>query len=120
VLQRLDVSVDEAAEILGANLIQRFTRVVLPMMRHAALLGMLFVFVETMTSLSAIIFLVSPGNELAAVAIFNTAGWNYYGPACAMSVTLLLIVFAVMGGMWWMERKGPAWAQLEAGAAGRA
>ena len=119
VLQRLDVSVDEAAEILGANLIQRFTRVVLPMMRHAALLGMLFVFVETMTSLSAIIFLVSPGNELAAVAIFNTAGWNYYGPACAMSVTMLLIVFAVMGGMWWMERKGPAWAQLGANMTGR-
>ena len=119
VLQRLDVSVDEAAEILGANLIQRFTRVVLPMMRHAALLGMLFVFVETMTSLSAIIFLVSPGNELAAVAIFNTAGWNYYGPACAMSVTILLIVFAVMGGMWWMERKGPAWAQLSANMTGR-
>ena len=68
---------------------------------------------------SAIIFLVSPGNELAAVAIFNTAGWNYYGPACAMSVTILLIVFAVMGGMWWMERHGPTWAQLGANMTGR-
>ena len=119
VLQRLDASVDEAAEILGATLVQRFTRVVLPMMRHAALLGMLYVFVETMTSLSAIVFLVSPGNELAAVAIFDTASKNHYGVACAMSVTMLLIVFAVMGGMWWMERHGPAWARLGASAAGR-
>ncbi|MDP6786117.1 MAG: iron ABC transporter permease [Rhodospirillales bacterium] len=120
VLQRLDASVDEAAEILGATLAQRFTRVVLPMMRHAALLGMLYVFVETMTSLSAIVFLVSPGNELAAVAIFDTASKNHYGVACAMSVTMLLIVFAVMGSMWWMEHHGPAWARFGAKAAGRA
>src|SRR5690606_7254457 len=36
-LQRLDASVDEAAEILGASLWQRFVRVVLPMIQHAAL-----------------------------------------------------------------------------------
>ena len=81
---------------------------------------MLYVFVETMTSLSAIVFLVSPGNELAAVAIFDTASKNHYGVACAMSVTMLLIVFAVMGSLWWMEHHGPAWARFGAKAAGRA
>ena len=120
VLQRLDASVDEAAEILGASLIQRFTRVTLPMMRHAALLGMLYVFVQSMTSLSAIVFLVSPGNSLAAVVIFDAAVGSYYGYASAMSVTMLLIVFAAMGGMWWFERFGPAWARFATHEAGRA
>ncbi|MCH8196639.1 MAG: iron ABC transporter permease [Proteobacteria bacterium] len=120
VLQRMDASVDEAAEILGASLVQRFTRVTLPMMRHAALLGTLYVFVQAMTSLSSIVFLVSPGNELAAVAILDAAIGSYYGAASAMSVTMLLIVFAVMGGMWWFERFGPAWARLSAHQAGRA
>lgn len=120
VLQRLDASVDEAAEILGASLVQRFNRVTLPMMRHAALLGTLYVFVQAMTSLSSIVFLVSPGNELAAVAILDSAVGSYYGSASAMSVTMLLIVFAVMGGMWWFERFGPAWARLAAHEAGRA
>jgi iron(III) transport system permease protein len=120
VLQRIDASVDEAAEILGASLVQRFTRVTLPMMRHAALLGTLYVFVQAMTSLSSIVFLVSPGNDLAAVAILDAAVGSYYGAASAMSVTMLLIVFAVMGGMWWFERFGPAWARLSAHQAGRA
>ena len=120
VLQRMDASVDEAAEILGASLVQRFTRVTLPMMRHAALLGTLYVFVQSMTSLSSIVFLVSPGNDLAAVAILDAAIGSYYGAASAMSVTMLLIVFAVMGGMWWFERYGPAWARLSAHQAGRA
>jgi iron(III) transport system permease protein len=120
VLQRIDASVDEAAEILGASLVQRFTRVTLPMMRHAALLGTLYVFVQAMTSLSSIVFLVSPGNELAAVAILDSAVGSYYGAASAMSVSMLLIVFAVMGGMWWFERFGPAWARIAAHQAGRA
>lgn len=120
VLQRMDASVDEAAEILGASLVQRFTRVTLPMMRHAALLGTLYVFVQAMTSLSSIVFLVSPGNDLAAVAILDAAVGSYYGAASAMSVTMLLIVFAVMGGMWGFERYGPAWARLSAHQAGRA
>ena len=120
VLQRLDASVDEAAEILGATLVQRFTRVVMPMMRHAAILGTLYVFIQAMTSLSAIVFLVSPGNELAAVAIFQAAYSSYYGTSCAMSVTMLVIVFFVMGALWWLEHHGPAWARIGAQAAGRA
>ncbi len=112
-LQRLDAAVDEAAEILGASFWQRFVRVILPMMRRAALLGTLYVFVDGMTTLSAVIFLVSPGNELAAVAIFDTASKSFYGIACAMSVTILLLVFAVMGAMWWFDRRGPAWARAD-------
>lgn len=119
-LQRLDASVDEAAEILGASLGQRFVRVVLPMMRHAVLLGTLYVFVHGMTTLSSVIFLVSPNNYLASAAIFESAERSYYGPACAMSVTILAIVFVVMGLIWWFERQGPAWARLGAKAAGRA
>jgi iron(III) transport system permease protein len=119
VLQRLDASVDEAAEILGATMVQRFTRVTLPMMRHAALLGTLYVFVQAMTSLSSIIFLVSPGNELASVAILDSAIGSYYGSASAMSTTMLLIVFAVMGIMWWFERYGAVWARIGASRTGR-
>jgi iron(III) transport system permease protein len=112
VLKRLDASVDEAAEILGASLFQRFAKVVLPMMRHAALLGTLYVFVQAMTSLSSIVFLVSPGNMLSAVAIFDTASKSHYGTACAMSTTMLVVVFAVMGAIGWFEKYGPRWARL--------
>lgn len=112
-LQRLDASVDEAAESLGASLTQRFWRIILPMMRRAALLGALYVFVDGMTTLSSVVFLVSPGHKLASVAIFDTASKSFYGAACAMSVTILVIVFAVMGAMWLFERHGPAWMRID-------
>lgn len=111
-LKRLDASVDEAAEILGASLFQRFTRVVLPMMSHAAILGTLYVFVTAMTSLSSIVFLISPSNKLASFAIFYSAISSHFGSACAMSVAMLVIVFAAMGLMAWFERYGPRWARL--------
>ena len=120
VLQRLDVSVEEAAEILGASLVQRFTRVTLPMMRHAFKLGVFYVFVQAMTSLSSVIFLISAGNKLASLANFENAFASYYSYASALSVTMLLVVFAVMGGMWWFERFGPAWARFATHEAGRA
>ena len=119
VLQRLDVSVDEAAEILGASLVQRFTRVTLPMMRHAFMLGVFYVFVQAMTSLSSVIFLVSAGNKLASRAIFSLAFTSNYSSASAMSVALLLVVFTVMGAMWYFERHGPAWARFGAAQAER-
>ena len=118
-LQRLDATMDEAAEILGASLVQRFTRVVLPLMGHAALLGTLYVFIHGMTTLSALVFLVSPGNILASVAIFESAVEGLYGQACAWSVTILLIVFAAMGAVWWFEKYGTSWARQSARAARR-
>ena len=119
-LQRLDASVDEAAEILGASLWQRFSRVVLPMIQHAALLGTMYIFIHAMTTLSAVIFLISPGNSLASFAIFDSVLNAYYGAACAMSVAILAIVFTAMAAMWLFERRGPVWARLGAQAAGRA
>lgn len=105
-LRRLDSSVDEAAEILGASLMQRFTRVTLPMMRRAALLGMLYVFVDGMCTFSAVVFLQGPDIDLVSVAIFQTASNSYYGAACAMSVSILLIVSAVMGLVKLFNRYG--------------
>ena len=47
------------------------------MMRHAAPLGMLYVFIQSMTSLSSIIFLVGPGNHLASVVILDADIGSY-------------------------------------------
>ncbi len=120
VLQRYDAAIDEAAESLGASLWQRFAWVTLPIMRHALLLGMLYVFVHGLTTLSAVIFLVSPAHKLASVLIFGAAEGGRYGLASATSVYILLMVAAVMAAIYWIERRGPAWARVGALAAGRA
>ncbi len=120
VLQRYDASIDEAAESLGASLWQRFSRVTLPIMRHALMLGTLYVFVHGLTTLSAVIFLVSPAHRLASEAIFDAADKGYYGVASALSVTILMIALAVMATIHLLERHGPVWARVGAAASARA
>ena len=104
-LQRLDVSVDEAAESLGAGLATRFLQVTLPMLRTAFMLGMLYVFVDGLTTLSSIIFLVSGDHKLASVAIYNHATSGEYGLAAAKSVVLLAFASAAMILIWLYERR---------------
>ena len=118
-LQRYDPAIDEAAESLGASLWQRFAWVTLPFLRHALLLGMLYVFVHGLTTLSAVIFLVSPAHKLASVLIFGAAEGGRYGLASATSVYILLIVAVAMIAISRIERRGPVWARVGALAAGR-
>lgn len=104
-LQRLDRSVDEAAESLGAGLIARFFGVTLPMLRPALLLGMLYVFIDGLTTLSSVIFLVSGNHKLASVAIFNHATSGDYGYAAAKSLALLGFALVAMGLVWLVENR---------------
>lgn len=104
-LQRLDPAVDEAAESLGAGLVTRFLEVTLPLLRSAFLLGTLYVFVDGMTTLSSIIFLVSGDHKLASVAIFNHANSGEYGYAAAKSVVVLAIALFAMALIAITERR---------------
>ncbi len=104
-LQRLDPAVDEAAESLGAGLASRFTRVTLPMLRPALLLGTLYVFIDALTTFSSVIFLISGNHKLASVAIFNHASSGDFGQAGAKSVVLLGLAIAAMGLVWLVERR---------------
>ncbi len=106
-LQRFDASIEEAAESLGANLVQRLVQVVFPMLRHALVLGGLYVFVDGLTTLSSVIFLVSPDHMLASVAIFDFASGAYYGLACSKSTVILCLVALVMLATGLFERLGP-------------
>ena len=107
-LQRVDTSIDEAAEVLGANMIQTFFMVTLPTIRRVLLLASLYVFVHGMVTLSAVIFLVSPDHMMASVGIFLHAENGRYGLACSMSVIILGLVVAVMAIIRLLESGGQA------------
>jgi iron(III) transport system permease protein len=105
-LARMDPAIEEAAEGMGAGLARRLLEVTLPLLRGAALLGMLYVFVDGMTTLSSVIFLVSGDHKLASVAIFNHAGGGDYGQAAAKSVVILAVASLAMAAIWWLEKRG--------------
>lgn len=95
-LARSDPALDDAAASLGAASLARFRLVTLPLLRHALILGMLYVFIDATTSLSAVVFLVGPDTQLAAVRIFSHASASRYGLACALSVALMGLVLAAV------------------------
>lgn len=103
-LQRVDRSIDEAAESLGAGLVSRFVSVTLPILLPALLLGTLYVFIDALTTLSSVIFLVSGNHKLASVAIFNHANSGEYGYAAAKSLVLLAFALAAIALARLIER----------------
>jgi iron(III) transport system permease protein len=103
-LQRLDTAVDEAGASLGAGLLTRLVHITLPMMRPAFLLGSLYVFVDGLTTLSSVIFLVSGDYKLAAVSIFNHANSGEFGYAAAKSVVIMAVAGLAMAAIWCFDR----------------
>jgi len=93
-LQQLSIEVEEASLNLGASTITTFRRIVLPIILPAFIYGFIYVFMRAMISLSAVIFLVTPGCPLAAVDIFNAANWGETGLASALTLKLIVVVAA--------------------------
>jgi iron(III) transport system permease protein len=105
VLQKTAAGIEDAAATLGASEWQSFRHVVLPLMRQAFLLGALFIFIDAMTTLSAVIFLVGGEHMLASVLIFSQATGVDYGSAAAKSTTILAIVLATVALAFLVERR---------------
>jgi len=95
-LQQLSIEVEEASSNLGASTVTTFRRIVLPIIFPAFMYGLIYVFMRTMITLSAVIFLISPGFPLASVYIFNAATWGDAGVACATTLKLIVVVVACL------------------------
>jgi iron(III) transport system permease protein len=103
-LGQLSVEVEEASRNLGAGTVTTFWRVVLPIIFPAAMYGFLYVFMTTMVSLSAVVFLTSPSYPLVAVFIFQWAQYGYIGLASATTVKVIAIVAVCLGIIQLMSR----------------
>ena len=89
-LQQIDPSIEEAAADLGSNASRVFTTVTLPLIKSA------FFFIRSMTSISAVIFLVSANYSLLTVLILDQVEDNQFGVASAFSTILILIVYVAI------------------------
>jgi iron(III) transport system permease protein len=100
-LSQLDKSLDEASTTLGAKGATTFKRVLLPLLKPAVIGALIYGFVRSMTTVSAIIFLVSGDTELATTYILGRVGNGDYGVAIAYSAVLILImVIAIIFVQW--------------------
>lgn len=96
-LQQIDTSIDEASASLGASGSRTFRKITLPLIRGAFLTGLMYAFAHSMTTLSPIIFLVTPDTPIMTQKILAEADQGRYGNAFAFCVVLIVIVLTVMG-----------------------
>jgi iron(III) transport system permease protein len=98
-LSQVDRSLDEASLTLGAGSATTMRRVILPILRPAIAVSMVYAFVRAITSVSAVIFLVSGEYNLATVYIVGRAEYGEYGLAIVYSSVLIVIMLAALIGV---------------------
>jgi iron(III) transport system permease protein len=105
-LKQIDKSIEEAAVSLGANPITSFTRVVFPLTRTAFFSNMAFFFMRAMTTISAVIFLISAKVKLAAIEIIFLDIDGRTASANAMCTIIILIVVGMLVAMRLITGRG--------------
>ncbi len=97
--KQLDKSLDEASTMLRASTATTLRRVVLPLLKPALVAALVYSFVRSMTTVSAVVFLVTAENELATTYIIGRVGNGDYGVAlayCTMLIVLMSIAIALI------------------------
>jgi iron(III) transport system permease protein len=100
--KQLDRSLDEASWMLRASTLRTLREVVLPLMKPALVAALVYSFVRSMTTVSAVIFLVTAQYELATTYIIGQVGNGAYGIALAYCTVLIVFMSLVTALLQWL------------------
>ncbi|MGH1543374.1 MAG: ABC transporter permease [Arenicella sp.] len=95
-MAQLDKNMDEAALTLGANRFTCIRTIIVPLLRPAIIAALIYSFIRAITSISAVIFLVSAEYNLATTYIIGMVEGARYGPAIAYSSVLIVVMLAAI------------------------
>jgi iron(III) transport system permease protein len=104
-LHQIEPSIEEASNILGADAQVTFRRVTLPLITPALLAGLIFSFTRHMTSLSAIIFLVTARWRIVTASILSEWEQGGVSIAAAYSTVIIVIVLLAIGLIYLITRR---------------
>ena len=120
-LRQMDAEFENVSASLGVPFYRTFWRVTVPMALPSIVAISMYFFLNAMVTLSAVVFLVAPGTELAAVAVLLMDDAGDAAQAAAMSVCIVAIGLTVRLGYWALlrgvERRTQAWREPREGAA---
>ena len=95
-MSQIDRSLDEASLTLRGRAPQTLVYVVLPLLRPAIVGALVYGFVRAVTTVSAVVFLVTAEYELATTYIILRVINGDYGLAIAYSCALIVLMLAVI------------------------
>lgn len=105
----LDKTLDEAAQIDGANPWQRFWHVTLPQLRPAITINTVFALIQFLKTFTVVVVMTKGGPNFSSNFLSYYAFQKFdqaaYGEAMAMATTLFLMVVVLTYGLYWaLER----------------
>jgi iron(III) transport system permease protein len=100
-MAQIDPSLDEASTTLGARSATTLRRILLPLLKPAVVAALVYSFVRAMTTVSAVIFLVSAQYEWATTYIINRVVNGDYGVAIAYSSVLIVLMLIIIWIIQW-------------------
>lgn len=93
-LKKLDGEIETVSESMSVPLYRTFCRVTLPMCSEALLESAVYIFVNSMVTVSAVVFLYPADFKLASIAIVNMEDAGDIAPAAALSVLVITVNIA--------------------------
>ena len=95
---------EEMATISGADLVQTFRRVLLPLLAPVLLAGWIYVFVLAVRELGASIFLVGPGTHvLGTITLTMWEEGGSYGAVAALGVIQIIPLVLIVAALRFLE-----------------
>ena len=95
-LKQVSGSFDEASSSLGGSRMQTLGKVTLPLIAPTLVGVAVFFFMRSMVTLSAVIFLITPQTQVAAVSVLLLEDRGATNQAAAFSVCIMATVLAVL------------------------
>jgi len=112
-LKQMDAEFESVSASLGVPFYRTFWRVTVPIALPAIVSISMYFFLNAMVTLSAVVFLVAPGTELAAVAVLLMDDAGDTAQAAAMSVLIIAVGLGVRVAYWMLmrgvSRRAQAW-----------
>jgi iron(III) transport system permease protein len=94
-LKQIDQEVETVSASLRVPLASTFLRVTLPVCLPAVLDIAIYLFVNALTTVSAVVFLYSPDTTLASIAVLNMDDAGDTAPSAAMAMTIFFAALTV-------------------------
>ena len=98
-MAQIDKSLDEASTTLGARGFTTLRRILLPLLKPAVVAALVYSFVRSMTTVSAIVFLVSAEYEWATTS--QPRHQRRHGVSIAYSSVLIVLMLLII---WLIQR----------------
>lgn len=95
IFSTLNPNIEKAGRDLGASKMRILLDIIFPLLKSAFLISFVNCFIATMTTIGAIIFLVSPGNNVATIMLFTQVAQGEYGAASITALAITFITFSL-------------------------